>query len=151
MATISLTQQDWDIRLYLYQTLVQTGHAPSHEEIATQFSIPIDEAQQALHRLNEAHLIFLQPNTYDLMMLFPLSAIETDYQVTVDGVQLYANCAWDSLGIPAMLNKDAQITVRHPISRQALTYAVSDGALQGEGVVHFAKPFIEWYDDLVDT
>lgn len=151
MTQTHLTQTDWNIRLYLYEMLVNTGSAPSHDAIAKKFDIPIGEAKQALHRLNDAHLIFLRPDTDDLMMAFPLSAVKTDYQVRLNGVDIYANCAWDSLGIPAMVKQDAQITISHPTTREAINYAVVDGTLQGEGFVHIAKPFAEWYDDLIDT
>jgi len=151
MADVNLTQTDWDVRLFLYETIVSTGDVPPSAVIADHFDMTIAEATQVLRRLHDAHLIFLSPNTDELMMAFPLSAIETDYKVVVDGVILYANCAWDSLGIPAMIGKDATITVTHPTTREAITYAVVDGQLQGEGLLHIAKPFAQWYDDLIDT
>lgn len=149
----TLNEQDWDIRLYIYHELVRTGQAPSHQLIAEYFGIPVASSRQALHRLHNAHLLFLKPNTDDVMMVFPLSAVPTNYQVTVNGVQLYANCAWDSLGIPAMLGKDAQVRVTHPITRESITYAIQDGQLRtvSNGYIHFALPFADWYNDLIDT
>lgn len=147
-----LGQQDWDIRLHIYHVLSTTGHAPSYQDIADHFDIGHEVARQALHRLHDAHLLFLYPNTDEVMMAFPFSAVKTDYRVIVDGVTIYANCAWDSLGIPAMLKKDAQISISHPISRETVTVAVKDGELQTNGgVVHYARPFANWYDDLIDT
>lgn len=153
MADINLTQQDWDIRLHVYDVFVATGQAPTYQATAQQFNIAEDDARLTYHRLNSAHALFLRPNTDDILMAHPLSAIETDYQVQVDDVTLYANCAWDSLGIPAMLGKDAQITVTHPIYRDIVTFDVLDGELHAGdgGYVHFLLPFTQWYDDLIDT
>jgi len=153
MAEINLTPQDWDIRLYIYDVLVTTGKAPSYQATAQQFAIDAEEARLAYHRLNAGHALFLRPDSDEIMMAHPLSAIETDYQVQVDEVTVYANCAWDSLGIPAMLGKDAHITVTHPISREIITYDVIDGNLHTDdgGYVHFLLPFTQWYDDLIDT
>jgi len=152
MADIKPTQQDWDIRLYIYQVMVTTGQAPSVQTTAQQFNMSSEEARLAYHRLHNAHALFLHPYRDDIMMAHPLSAVETDYQVVVDEVALYANCAWDSLGIPAMLAKDAHITVTHPTTRDIITYSIIDGELQSdEGYVHFLLPFTQWYDDLIHT
>jgi len=153
MTHVIPTQQDWDIRLHIYDMMVATGQAPSYQATAKQFDITPDEARLAYHRLNAAHALFLRPDSDEIMMAHPLSAVTTDYQVEVDEVTLYANCAWDSLGIPAMLGKDAHITVTHPINRDIITYDVIDGdLLAGDGgYVHFVLPFTQWYDDLIDT
>lgn len=153
MADINLTRKDWDIRLYVYDRFVAKGKAPTYQATAGHFAIPDEEARLAYHRLNDAHALFLRPHTDDILMAHPLSAIETDYQVQVDAVTLYANCAWDSLGIPAMLGKDAHITVTHPINQDMITYDVIDGELHAgdRGYVHFLLPFSQWYDDLIHT
>ncbi len=152
MATHTLSQQDWDIRLYIYQVMTTTGQPPDYQSIAKHFMIEPELARQALHRLNDAHALFLRPESNDIMMAFPLSGIQTDYQVMVDDVTLYANCAWDSLGIPAMLGKDADITVTHPTTHEPIYYSIKDGNLQSpDGMIHFAIPFAQWYDNLIDT
>ena len=87
---------------------------------------------------------YLQPGGDAVLMAHPLSAVETDYRVIVDGVALYANCAWDSLGIPAMLGRDADIEARHPLSwRQlALCDQVRTPAnCEGESHCAFRPPF----------
>ena len=75
-------------------------------------------------------------------MANPLSAVPTPYRVYVDGRRLWANCAWDSLGIPAMLHADARIEAVSALSRDVMTYAIGAGTLQAAaGVVHFPLPF----------
>lgn len=71
----------------------------------------------------------------------------------IGGTALYANCAWDSLGIPAMLGADARIEARHPLNGEGIEYGVDKGKLRGgqKGLVHFARPFRLWTDDIVDT
>ena len=66
---------------------------------------------------------------------------------------LYANCAWDAFGIPAMLGADARIEARHPLTGAGLEFAVEGDSLYGcrGHLVHFALPFRRWYDDIVDT
>ncbi len=42
-------------------------------------------------------------------MAWPFSGVETLFQVSVSDKTYFANCAWDSLGIPAALHTDAEI------------------------------------------
>ena len=144
---------DWEIRLFVYETLIANGAAPSVGTIAERFTLTPLDARRALRRLHDAHALVLEENGDEVLMANPLSAAPTDYRVYVDDVAYYANCAWDSLGIPAMLESDARIEARHPLTGKIIRYAVTGGALQngGAGLVHFAHPFREWYDDIVDT
>ena len=148
-----LDQMDWDIRLFVYRLFASRGYPPTVEEIARHFQMAVPGTKGALHRLHNAHALFLRPGSDDILMANPLSAVATDYRVTVGKRRLYANCAWDALGIPAMLHADAKIKARHPLDRELVHFSIEDGRLSPEsgGIVHFAIPFRNWYDNLVDT
>lgn len=149
---MTLTEQDWDIRLFIYGYFVEQASPPTVTETAHHFNLSISDARAAYHRLHEHHTLFLQPGTDDIRMANPLSALPTDYRVKVNGRWLWANCAWDSLGIPAMLGADAQIEARLPLTGETITYSIEQGVLKAnDGIVHFPLPFARWYDDLVDT
>lgn len=148
-----MKQVDWDIRHHLYQVFASKGFPPNAQAIAHHFGVTFNAARESLRRLHDAHALFLRPGSDDILMANPLSAIETNYRVTVGDRLLYANCAWDSLGIPAMLQVDARISARHPLDGEIISYGVQEGQLVNSPLtfVHFAKPFRHWYDDLVDT
>ena len=146
------SERDWQIRLHIYERFVHQGRPPTCAETARQFGMAEDEARAAYHRLHAAHALFLQPGTDDVRIANPLSAIPTDYLVRVDGRTLYANCAWDSLGIPSMLHADAVIDARDTLSGEPVCYRVEGGQLIADGgLVHFPLPFRRWYDDLIHT
>lgn len=85
-------------------------------------------------------------------MANPLSAVATPYRVHVKGRHLWANCAWDSLGIPAMLHADARVEATYALSGAAASYAIIQGRLVAhDDMVHFPLPFRRWYDDLIHT
>ncbi len=153
MSTSSLSDQDWQIRLHIYQYFVEHAHPPTYAETARSFGISAAEARAAYHRLHDAHAIFLDPGTDAIRMAHPLSAIPTPYLVHVASRRLYANCAWDSLGIPAMLHADAQIEAAFTGTGEPTRYAVESGQLTAPdgGVVHYPLPFRHWYDDLIHT
>jgi hypothetical protein len=147
------TDKDWRIRRHIFEMLTASGRAPDARAIAERFAMSELDARRALRRLHAAHALVLKNDGDAVLMAHPLSAVATDYRVEVGGVALYANCAWDSLGIPAMLDKDAAIQARHPLTGDMLRYAVAAGQLRAEGdlLVHFAQPFRHWYDDIVET
>ena len=150
---MTLTDTDWDIRLFIYQALAAGGSAPDADDLAIQFGISPSQARRALRRLHNAHALVLSAGSGGLLMANPLSALPTAYRVLAGDTALFANCAWDALGIPAMLAADARIEARHPLTDEVLELAVEGGRLSGcrGGLVHFALPFRQWYDDIVDT
>jgi len=152
MTASELSDQDWRIRLFMYRYFVAHERPPTHAEMARQLDIPAADARRVYHRLHEHHALLLAPGTDRILMANPLSAAPTSYRVHADGRQLWANCAWDSLGIPAMLHTNARIKAAYAHSGEKAIYAITAGALQGDGgCVHFPLPFRRWYDDLVHT
>jgi hypothetical protein len=150
--THQLQEQDWRVRLSIYEAFVEQGCPPSCTESARHFGISEDEARAAYHRLHDAHALFLEPGTDDVRIANPLSAIATPYRVHIDGRALYATCAWDSLGIPAMLHTDAVIDATDTLTGEPVRYSVEHGQLIANGgLVHFPLPFRSWYDDLIHT
>lgn len=152
---VTLSDQDWQIRLAVYRFFVDHARPPAPVEIAGSFGIDEAGARAAFQRLHDGHAFYLNPGTTDIRMANPLSAMATAFRVSVAGQRLYANCAWDSVGIPAMLHADAEVDGAYTNAEQRLDparYAIVAGELRGdEGLVHFPLPFRRWYDDLVHT
>ncbi|MCC6801774.1 MAG: hypothetical protein IT319_02730 [Anaerolineae bacterium] len=152
MTAPRLSENDWQVRHFVYTFFVENEIPPSLADAANRFQITEAEARLAYHRLNDAHALFLNPGTDQIRMANPLSAMPTNFRVHTRGKRLWANCAWDSLGIPAMLHADALIEAAFSPSGERVTYAIEDGKLQAPGaLIHFPLPFSQWYDDLIDT
>lgn len=148
----SLSERDWQIRLHIYQFIVEHARPPAARETADHFGMIEAEAKDAYQRLHDGHALFLAPGTTDVQMANPLSGVETPYRVRINGRTLFANCAWDSVGIPAMLGANAEIEAVYSGTDEPARYAIVDGELQGDdGLVHFPLPFRRWYEDLVHT
>lgn len=148
----SLNERDWQIRLHVYQFFVEHERPPTVGETADHFGMTETDARAAYQRLHDGHALFLEPGTTDVRMANPLSGVETPYRVSVNGRRLYANCAWDSVGIPAMLGLDATIESVYTAMDTAARHEIVNGELRGDdGVVHFPLPFRRWYDDLIHT
>lgn len=147
-----MNEQDWQIRHFIYTFFVGQTRPPSCLETAAHFGISEQEAVEAYQRLHHHHQIFLKPGTHNVLMANPLSAVPTRYKVTVNGRNLWANCAWDSLGIPAMLHSDAEIEAADLLTKEPLQYRIVNGQLEApDYLIHYPLPVSRWYDDLVDT
>jgi hypothetical protein len=151
MAGVTLTEQDWTIRTRIYGHFVETGKPPSYEDIAAEIGIGSEEARRAFHRLHEAHTLFLEPGDDVVRMANPFSAVPTPFRVEAGGCSYYANCAWDSLAIPAVLRRDAVIHAHLEVTSDTVEIQVVDGEPRPaeDYIVHFAVPFRHWYDDLI--
>ena len=142
----------WDIRVFIYQHFAETTRAPSVDEIASHFALSYGEAASAYEELQRRHALYLKPGTHALLMANPFSGVETPFTVRAKGKTYFANCAWDSLGIPAALHLDAEIEAFCAQSGELLHLRVSGGEVRGsEALVHFLIPFRDWYNDLTST
>jgi hypothetical protein len=142
---------DWTVRNAVYATILERSVPPTADETAMALGVSPDDVRSAYERLNSRHALFLTPGSHDVRMAHPFSGVPTAFRVEADGRTYRANCAWDTLGIPAALHADARIEA--PIGDgESMRFAIEAGQLKGwQGVVHFPLPFRRWYDDLIET
>lgn len=142
----------WIIRAFVYRYFADTTHAPSVNETATHFNLTHEEAAFIYKILHERHAFFLAPGTQDILIANPFSNTETPFRVHANKKTYFANCAWDSLGIPAALHCDADVEATCSQSGHPIFLQVRDGLVsESDVLVHFLVPFKHWYEDLVFT
>lgn len=118
-------------------------------DIAHQLAQPILHVEDALRRLAAAKVIALAPGSLHIWMAHPFSALPTAYPVRTADQVYWANCAWDALGIPALLGVDSETTTHCPASGTPLSMQVKGGeAYSTAGVIHFAVPPRRFWDDI---
>jgi hypothetical protein len=140
------------VRVHIYQHALRTGAMPTPGEIGAALGLGVQIVEDLLIDLHDRRLIDLDRETMRVRMAWPLSGLKTPYQVQIDGVTLNANCAWDMLGIPAMLRRDAALAAPCAFSGETLRMTVSGGELTGaEGVIHYLVPARDWHVDAVHT
>ena len=142
----------WDIRLFVYQHLAETTRPPRIVETAARYRLTLEEAASAYEELHQRHALFLQPDTHEILMANPFSGVETTFRVHTNNKTYFANCAWDSLGIPAALHVDAEVEAECAQSGEPIRLTVSgQQVLDSNALVHFLVPFKDWYGDLPFT
>lgn len=143
----------WKVRAFVYGWFAENAGAPEVHNIAENFDISPERAGDALTSLHERHALFLEPGTTSIRMASPFSAVPTPYKTTIRGKSYWANCAWDSLGIPAALHApDAEIDSICTSTGDPIRFEVRAGQVRDTGaVVHILLPYRSWYEDLVHT
>lgn len=138
-----------DIRLYVYEQMIETSSAPSAADVARALSLEPSEVEAAFRALADARMLVLRPGTTTIWMAMPFSNAQTPFTVISNGRAYYANCAWDAFGIAALLRADSRIFTTCADCGGALERKISKGALTDtRGVVHFALPARRWWDDI---
>ena len=142
---------DWTVRNAVYATILERSVPPTADETAMALGVSPDDVRSAYERLNSRHALFLTPGSHDVRMAHPFSGVPTAFRVEADGRTYWANCAWDTLGIPAALHADARIEA--PLGEsESIRFTIEAGRVRGwHEVVHFPLPFRHWYDDLIAT
>ena len=143
---------DTTLRRHVYGVTLARGRPPTIAELGTLAGASDDDVRDGLRQLATARVLVLQPESGEILMAPPFSAVPTPFLVRTQRHESYANCAWDALGIPVMLGEPAPIDGACGCCGEAMTLHM-DGrsAPKGEGVIHFAVPARRWWDDLVFT
>jgi len=142
---------DIKVRAEVYDFTMRTGTPPSSAEVAQALSLDGNIILAAFRRLADAHVLVLKPDSGEVLMANPFSAVPTPFLVETEKFSAYGNCIWDALGIPAMLGGDARIITSCADCGASADIIVSAGAVNGDGILHFAIPARDWWNDIVFT
>jgi ribonuclease HI len=144
------TESERAVRLFIYRHFVATASAPDPAAIARAAGIAENDAGAALRRLADQHAIVLAPASLTIWMAHPFSAVPTPYPVDAGGRTYWANCAWDAAGILSLVG-DGETQTLCADCGQPAGFGVQDGALVGDGVVHFVVPPRRFWDNVAYT
>jgi Alkylmercury lyase len=105
-----------------------TGQAPARAILAA-WAAELDVGlEDALGRLVQVDLVEADPAIGELAGAYPFVASPRGHQVQLPGGRIVqAYCAVDALGIPAMLDQDATITSRDPLTGVSIAVEVREG------------------------
>lgn len=109
----------------ILRAFAATGHPPTVAEL--DHLADSDEITTVLQRLHDTDTIRLDADG-TVRVAYPFSATPTRHHVQLSpGSAVYAMCAIDALGMPAMLHTDATITTLDPITNDPITVTVTNG------------------------
>jgi len=143
---------DTRVKTAIYRWFAATTKAPAAAEIAVVLGEPPGTIRDAYRKLFQKRVLFLEPDGETIRMAPPFSGIPTQHRVQVGDRSYFANCSWDSLGIPAALHREAGVLSRCEQSLEPIHIRVTrEGPQPVQVVAHFAVPAAKWWADLVYT
>jgi hypothetical protein len=143
---------DTAVKLAIYRSTAESGRIPSSEAVAQRVQASTDEVAQAYAGLRATRLLLLEPDGITIRMAPPFSGVPTRHRVVVGGIEYFANCAWDALGIPAALHRPGMVHSRCEQSHEPLNLSVDvTGPQPSTWLFHCLVPAAKWWDDLVFT
>jgi hypothetical protein len=152
MNDLTFDQLDQAVRRHVYQQFREEGGAPTVAETAGALGQPLDEVKGAFERMAQGRVLVLQPESGEILLANPFSAVPTPFLVEAEGRSWWGSCAWDALGVLAALHTDGRVVTSCGDCGRAMTLSVRGGALaEGEGIIHFGVPARQWWDNIVFT
>jgi hypothetical protein len=143
---------DLTVRRQIYEITFTTGLPPLAWEAAESLGLPEPDVRASFERLATGRVLVLQEGEREILMAPPFSAVPTPFVVEALERRYYGNCAWDALGVLAMLKANGTVAASCGCCGTAMSLRVEDGALRpAAGVVHFAVPAKRWWEDIVFT
>jgi hypothetical protein len=144
---------DTRVKTAIYGWIAETTKVPDAAELAAALHAAPQEVREAYRRLMGKRVLYLEPDGETIRMAPPFSAVPTQHAVKVGNRTYFANCCWDSLGIPAALHAEAEVFSRCEQTLEPVRLRIGrEGPVDPEPVVaHFAVPAAKWWADLVYT
>ncbi len=143
---------DTQVKLSVYRHFAETGRRPSPGEVAERVGSDVENVLDSYQRLRTQRLLVLEADGSSIRMAPPFSGVPTQHIVEADGIQYFANCAWDAFGIPAALHKPAKVRSRCEQSGEHLLLTVGlEGPQASDWLFHCLVPAAKWWEDIVFT
>ena len=143
---------DTHLKVAVYRWFARTGGPPTVGDMAIELRGSAGEIRDAYARLRSNRVLLLEADGETIRMAPPFSGVPTQHIVETDDRSYFANCAWDALGIPAALHREAVVRSRCGQSGEPLQLRVGlDGPEPSDWLFHCLVPAARWWVDLVFT
>ena len=140
------------LRAAVYRHFADNARAPALADIARAMGVAAAEVKAGYERLYARRMLVLMPDGESIRMAPPFSGIPTQHVVRARGKEYFANCAWDSFGIPAALHAESEVLSRCEQTGEPLRLHLgSNSSPDSTWLFHVAVPAAHWWRDIVYT
>jgi Alkylmercury lyase len=143
---------DLQLRAAVYRYFADRAEAPPLGDMARTMRATPADVKAGYQRLYARRMLVPMADGESIRMAPPFSGIPTQHVVRARGKEYFANCAWDSFGIPAALQAEGDVLSRCEQSGEPLRIHLgSDGPPTSTWLFHVAVPAAHWWRDIVYT
>jgi hypothetical protein len=137
------------LRRFIYEEVFANGTPPTTGRIAAQFGVDAADARASLAGMKIGKTVLPHPTTGEIWMAGPFASGPTSYEITRDGKRWWGNCAWDMLGVAALVG--FPVTVRGNCEDCGDSFSLtidSREQVMPDWIVHVVVPARQWYEDV---
>ena len=132
--------------------IIENGYAPEIDELSELLTASHEEIFAALQKLQEDHGVVLHPNNPRIWVAHPFSLAPTNFLVRSGNDEWWGNCAWCSLGVAALLDRDVTITTTLGANHKQVDVHIKYGqVVEPDYWVHFPVPMRSAWDNVIYT
>lgn len=132
--------------------IIDKGYAPELDELANLLKTTKDNTVTALQHLQDNHGVVLHPNNSRIWVIHPFSLAPTNFLVHCEGKEWWGNCAWCSLGVAALVDREVTITTTLGANDKQIDVHIRDGqVVETDLWVHFPIPMRNAWDNVIYT
>ena len=141
---------DRRVRRLVYDVTLRRGTPPTLAATADGLGTSPQQIAASFQRLAAGRVFVLAPDSGEILMANPFSAVPTPFLVEFEDYACYGNCIWDAMGTVAMRGRDARIKTSCGDCGAPMEVRIVSQALHSpHGVAHYALPARRWWDDIV--
>lgn len=137
------TEKAKQIYKYILRHFAETGRAPTSAQLQREFNLPSQaNVEEFLAEIERRGGLYRDPKTHVILSAYPFSSVPTVHRVKLaSGLEVYAMCAIDALGMPFMLDTDATITSSCQSCGKAIEIEIQGGQI----VSHAPPDILVWH------
>lgn len=141
-----------DVRLYVYRTFAEKAIAVTARQVAVKFGITEGEGLRSLRQLHDEHLIVLDSDRTNIVMVHPWATKNIGFVVASSQQKWWGGCVWDSFAIPSLINETCMVATHcHGCGRALVIDVHPDQPPDSDidWVAHFLVPVTQMWNDVV--
>lgn len=138
------------LHFQILKGIIFNGFAPTIADLAEIFKTDNESVEKALYTLQENHGVVLHPTEPKIWAIHPFSLAPTCFYVQSKRGRWWANCAWCSLGVAALLNEDLKITTTIGAEAKQIEINIIGGEIKEKDyLIHFPVPMAQVWDNVI--
>jgi len=140
------------LRTAVYRHFAATGLSPTLAAMCAAVGATDQQVQDGYRRLYAKRMLVPAGDFASIRMAPPFSGVPTQHRATVNGMEYFANCAWDAFGVVAALGGTGDVLSRCEHTHEPLALHLTTAGPPPSGWrFHCVVPAAKWWNDIVFT
>jgi len=125
-----LKPKEIQILRQIFRFVLRHAKHPTIKDLQLSLNRSEEEIIHTLDEFEKRDLLLRKKGSQEIVSIYPLSLRPTQHQIVLEGgPRLFAMCAVDALGMPAMFNKNAKIVSQCEECKREVSFEIRSGEI----------------------